>query len=112
MPGVEMAPFPGHTPGHACIRITSREQVALIVGDALHHPVQIMHPEWGSPIETKAGQAHQSRIGILKEVSDGRTLVLGAHWAGVTGLLIGTDLDGGRYCQIPEDRWFDPSDLQ
>src|SRR6185503_13605225 len=35
-------PTPGHTPGHVSILVTSRNERALVLGDAAHSPVQLI----------------------------------------------------------------------
>jgi len=48
-PEVAVVPAPGHSPGHSCVRISSQGREAWITGDSAHHPIQLIHPEWGFP---------------------------------------------------------------
>src|SRR5437879_1430387 len=48
-PGVRLLPLPGHTPGHMGVAFTAGQEMAIYVGDLVHHALQIEHPEW-SPI--------------------------------------------------------------
>src|SRR5712691_4654825 len=45
---VWLEPTPGHTPGHASVRISSRGEEAVITGDLMHHPIQCANPHWAS----------------------------------------------------------------
>ena len=45
---VSVVPAPGHTPGHAGVRIESAGERALLVADAFLHPAQVTEPDWGS----------------------------------------------------------------
>jgi len=45
-PGVTLVLTKGHTPGHQCVRIESRGQVAYYVGDLLHTVPQVTWPEF------------------------------------------------------------------
>ena len=47
-PEVRLIPTPGHTPGHVSVQIESGGSTAIISGDMVHHPVQIVHPDWPS----------------------------------------------------------------
>ena len=42
---IVLEPTPGHTPGHVSVHITSRGEEAVITGDMIHHPCQIVHPQ-------------------------------------------------------------------
>ncbi|MEI6541452.1 MAG: MBL fold metallo-hydrolase, partial [Planctomycetota bacterium] len=42
---ITIDPAPGHTPGHYIVRAGSREESALFIGDAIHHPIQIAEPQ-------------------------------------------------------------------
>jgi glyoxylase-like metal-dependent hydrolase (beta-lactamase superfamily II) len=45
-PGVTIIPTPGETPGHQIVRIQSDGATAYILGDLIHHPAEIEHPDW------------------------------------------------------------------
>ena len=49
-------PTPGHTPGHMGVAFTSGQEMAIYVGDLVHHPLQIEHPEWS---RVRAENAYQ-----------------------------------------------------
>lgn len=86
---VSLIPTPGHTPGHVAILIETDDRRAIISGDALHHPCQIAHPEWGTPFDTDTDQANRSRRELLQRFADTDTLFIGAHFAGpVAGKII------------------------
>lgn len=78
---VSLIPTPGHTPGHIAVLVESDGQSAVISGDALHHPCQIAHPEWGTPFDTDTEQANKSRRELLERFADTDTLFIGAHFA-------------------------------
>lgn len=78
---VSLIPTPGHTPGHVAILIEADGESAVISGDALHHPCQIAHPEWGTPFDTDTEQANKSRRELLERFADSDALFIGAHFA-------------------------------
>ncbi len=78
--GVRLRPMPGHTPGHTALAINSGEATALCIGDAMHHPIQAVHPDWNSQHCDLPEQARRTRRQLLGEVADTRTWVLPAHF--------------------------------
>lgn len=82
---VTLVPTIGHSPGHVSVRISSRDEEALITGDMTHHPCQLAHVEWGIPrIDFDVDQAANTRQRIFSEVADKPILIIGTHWAGAT----------------------------
>jgi len=79
-PSVSYIPTPGHTPGHVAVLIESNGESAVISGDALHHPCQIAHPEWGTPFDSDTEQANKSRRELLERFADTDTAFIGAHF--------------------------------
>ena len=62
---VALEPTPGHTPGHASVRIRSGGAEAVITGDLMHHPVQCAHPDWGSNADSDPAAAAATRHAFL-----------------------------------------------
>jgi len=80
-----LEPTHGHTPGHVSLHIRSKGQDAVITGDLMHHPSQIGIPEMGSRFDYDSNAARATRLAFLKRYNDGKTLVLGTHFAAPTG---------------------------
>jgi glyoxylase-like metal-dependent hydrolase (beta-lactamase superfamily II) len=81
---VWLEPTPGHTPGHVSVRISSRGEEAVITGDVLHHPSQVLRPEWTSHFDWNREMAHKTRHAAIARWSLGGCLVIGTHFAGPT----------------------------
>jgi glyoxylase-like metal-dependent hydrolase (beta-lactamase superfamily II) len=81
---VYLEPTPGHTPGHVSVRISSKGAEAVITGDLMHHPVQCAEPRWASNFDVDAEAARATRRAFLERYRDGKTLVLGTHFAAPT----------------------------
>lgn len=79
-PGLRLLPTPGHTPGHIAVRVSSRGRAALVTGDAVHHPVQLAHPELGSCVDIDPEQARATRRALFGSAADDGALVLGTHF--------------------------------
>ncbi|HVA69159.1 MAG TPA: MBL fold metallo-hydrolase [Candidatus Binataceae bacterium] len=94
---VRFEPTPGHTPGHVSVRISSKGAEAVITGDLMHHPMQMVHPEWGSPFDFNPPQAIQTRRDFLARYGDKPVLVMGTHFATPSAGHIVRDGDSWRF---------------
>jgi glyoxylase-like metal-dependent hydrolase (beta-lactamase superfamily II) len=63
--------------------VRSQGDSALFVGDILHHPAQVYHPEWNSPFCEDQSQARVTRRNVLADAADRGALLLPAHFGGV-----------------------------
>lgn len=82
LPGLTLLPAPGHTPGSTVIELRSDGDVALFAGDVIHHPLQILNPEWNSIFCEDAGAARASRRRVLELATAENALLIPAHFAG------------------------------
>jgi glyoxylase-like metal-dependent hydrolase (beta-lactamase superfamily II) len=79
--GVSLEHTPGHTPGHVCVRISSRGEQAVITGDLLHHPLQCSIPELGTHVDWNVARGHETRLSFFRQFADKPVLILGSHFA-------------------------------
>ncbi|MFJ3696719.1 MBL fold metallo-hydrolase [Streptomyces sp. NPDC090052] len=79
-PGVRLLPTPGHTPGQVAVQLRSQGEAALITGDCIHHPVQMLDPNLGSCVDIDPELAVRTRQRILGSLAGTRTLLLGSHF--------------------------------
>lgn len=93
-PWVALEPTPGHTPGHVSVRITANDEVALILGDLVHTPLQFAFPEAPSNPDHDPAQATDTRRRIVREHGNEPTLLLGTHFAPPTAGHVEIDDDG------------------
>lgn len=71
---------PGHTPGHVAIGIMSAGERAVIIGDASHHPAQLLHPDWSPQPDYDPVQSAQTRDALFdRAITEHRTWIAG-HW--------------------------------
>ncbi|MDH6194650.1 glyoxylase-like metal-dependent hydrolase (beta-lactamase superfamily II) [Mycobacterium frederiksbergense] len=88
---IRLIATPGHTPGHAAVRIESGGTVAVISGDVIHHPIQISHPDvQGLPDEDPAAAA-ATRARLLQRVVDEQAILFGTHFAAPTAGTVRSD---------------------
>jgi len=84
---VRLEPTPGHTPGHASVRIDAGGASAVITGDMAHHPLQLAVPDRSSFADTDPLAAARTRHAFVERYADTATLVLGTHFAPTGGYL-------------------------
>lgn len=80
--GIRLDPNPGHTPGCQTMTITGGGTSAMFVGDVLHHPLQILNPEWNSIFCEDATAARTARRHVLGRAADEAAILVPAHFAG------------------------------
>jgi glyoxylase-like metal-dependent hydrolase (beta-lactamase superfamily II) len=79
-PGVSLTMTPGHTPGHLSVIVSSGQQRALLLGDAIVCPVQLDEPTWRSIGDVDPELAARVRERLFRELEDGATFGAGAHF--------------------------------
>jgi glyoxylase-like metal-dependent hydrolase (beta-lactamase superfamily II) len=84
---VRLEPTPGHTPGHASVRISSGGASAVITGDMVHHPLQLAAPERSSFADTDPELATRTRRQFIDAYADTGTIVFGTHFSPTGGRL-------------------------
>jgi len=80
-PGVRLMPAPGHTPGNIVLVLDDGKQRAYLVGDTIHHPVQIERPHWSSRFCFDPAQSALTRAKFLGQVAETGAWVIPAHFA-------------------------------
>lgn len=71
----------GHSPGHVCVLVESENARAIVTGDAIHHPVQVIRPNWRSNGDVSTSGAAETRSNLVATLLETETLVLGSHFA-------------------------------
>jgi glyoxylase-like metal-dependent hydrolase (beta-lactamase superfamily II) len=90
-PDVRLVPTPGHTPGHVSVLIESQGESAMISGDVLHNPLQMIDPVWGSLPDWDPSAAASTRRRVLGDLADTSTLLIGTHFAAPTAGYVRSD---------------------
>ncbi len=76
----QLYPLVGHTPGHTGLLVESGNSRALLIGDALHSPIQILHPEWGTAGDVDPQMAEHTRRHIIETYTDSGVLLMTGHF--------------------------------
>ncbi|HET6614306.1 MAG TPA: MBL fold metallo-hydrolase [Dehalococcoidia bacterium] len=82
--GVTVVALPGHTPGHAGVVLSSGDQRAFILGDAISCPAQLTEPEWSGAGDLDPKLARRTQEALLREIDGTSALIGAAHFPGLT----------------------------
>ena len=93
VPGIDAQLAPGHTPGSTIIVLNSGAQRALLLGDAVHCPVELVDVEWASLGDFDPAVARRTREQLARELEQTNTPAAGAHF---TGMRFGRLLPGNE----------------
>ena len=94
---VSLEPTPGHTPGHCAVKISSRDESAVITGDLIHSPIQCRFPHWNYEFDFNKQQAGETRKNFLARYSDCSTQVMTAHFPLPSAGYLRSDGDAYRF---------------
>lgn len=78
--GVVLEPAFGHTPGTVLLNVEGQSGRAVVCGDVMHHPAQVVYPDWSSGFCSDPVQSARSRRDLLARLAGTGTLVLPAHF--------------------------------
>lgn len=82
--GIWLEPAPGHTDGNIVINLESAGEKAVLSGDVVHHPIQLLKPEWSSRACEDPVLSAATRRALLEKHADTGTLFCPAHFASPT----------------------------
>ena len=77
---VRILPTPGHTPGHVAFTFGKANDDAVFVGDIMHTPLQLQHPELSPKFDVDPAQAAVTRRNFLERYCETDTLCCTAHF--------------------------------
>jgi glyoxylase-like metal-dependent hydrolase (beta-lactamase superfamily II) len=84
VPGVLAVPTPGHTPGHLSVLISDPAATTqlLVLGDVMHTQAQVSETHWNFRFDVDPAVGTRTRIDLLAQFQDDRTIIAGGHFAG------------------------------
>jgi glyoxylase-like metal-dependent hydrolase (beta-lactamase superfamily II) len=78
--GLRLLAPPGHTPGQLALEISSGDETAIFLADAVPHPLHAEHPDWLLAVELEAGEAvEKTRRALLGRATREQCTVAGSH---------------------------------
>lgn len=82
-PGISTLHAPGHTLGHRCVVLSSGDERAFLLGDAVTCPVQLQETEWEAMSDVDPKLAIRTREALWKELEGADVDVVAAHFPGL-----------------------------
>lgn len=93
-PGITAMHTPGHTPGHCSFVVSSGSARAVVLGDTLHCPLEIAHPELDLLADVDPAAARATRDRLRQELAAPDTTTVGTHFPDVVfGRVVPTEAD-------------------
>jgi glyoxylase-like metal-dependent hydrolase (beta-lactamase superfamily II) len=99
-PGITARHTPGHTMGHYGLVLSSGEERALLLGDAVECPLQLEEPDFSVLSDVDAALAARTRETLWRELEGTNAVVTAAHFPG---------LEFGRVMRGEGKRYFTPA---
>jgi glyoxylase-like metal-dependent hydrolase (beta-lactamase superfamily II) len=79
LPGIDTIAAPGHTPGSTVVVVSSGAERMVMLGDAVHCPVQLLESEWGALFDVDPVLARRTRNALAAELEGTGTHVGFSH---------------------------------
>ena len=79
--GISLEPCHGHSPGHVVINAASNDKKGVFIGDAIHHPIQLLFPDLSTRADSDMDAARVSRRALIEKHAGTGNLVLPQHFA-------------------------------
>lgn len=91
-PGIDLRWLPGHTPGSSITVVSSGEDRAMILGDVIHCPLELVDDEFAIMADIDPGMAKKSKAVVRDEIEGTNVHVSSSHFPGLQfgRLLAGT----------------------
>ena len=82
-PGVDVLSAAGHTPGSTIVVISDGIERAMLLGDVVHCPVELLDDEWAGMSDVDPQLARRTRNNLARELEGTDTPVAAAHFEGM-----------------------------
>jgi glyoxylase-like metal-dependent hydrolase (beta-lactamase superfamily II) len=79
-PNLIVEPAYGHTAGHSLLQVKAGSEQVYFVGDAFHHPLEILHPDLDDHTSEDPSQTSKTRHRIIDTCIAQHALVVPAHF--------------------------------
>lgn len=83
LPGIDVRRAPGHTPGSTILVVSSGPHRAMLLGDVVHCPVELVDDEWATIGDVDPGLAKKTRVALARELEADDVPVAAAHFPGL-----------------------------
>ena len=98
--GISFEPCHGHSPGHVVLTVASGGERGVFIGDAIHHPMQLLFPELSTRADFDQNASRISRRALIEKHAGTGNVVLPQHFAAPSCGMIEPRSDGFRFDPI------------
>ena len=82
-PGIDLRHLPGHTPGSSIAIVSSGSERAMILGDVIHCPMELVDNEFAIMADIDPAMAKRSKAVLRDELEGTTTHVSSSHFPGL-----------------------------
>jgi glyoxylase-like metal-dependent hydrolase (beta-lactamase superfamily II) len=83
LPGIDVRSAPGHTPGSTVIVISSGTERAMLLGDVVHCPAELLTDDWEMIGDVDRQLAQRTREALAKELDGSDIPAAATHFPGL-----------------------------
>ena len=83
LPGIDVRLAPGHTPGSSVVVVSDGAERALLLGDMVHCPLELMDDDFNLLVDHDQELANRVRDAYARELESSGTLAAAAHFPGL-----------------------------
>jgi glyoxylase-like metal-dependent hydrolase (beta-lactamase superfamily II) len=83
MPGIDVRLAPGHTPGSSVVVVSDGTARALLLGDIVHCPLELMDDDFNLLVDHDQEMANRVREAYARELEGSDTVASAAHFPGL-----------------------------
>lgn len=83
LPGLDVQGAPGHTPGSTIMVVSNGGERAMLLGDVVHCPIELVEDDWQAVFDVDAALAQRTRTALARELEGSNVPIAAAHFPGL-----------------------------
>ena len=92
LPGLDVQGAPGHTPGSTIMVVSDGAERAMLLGDVVHCPLELVEDDWQAVFDVDPVLAQRTRQAVARELEGTDIPIAAAHFPGLQfGRLLRTE---------------------
>jgi len=83
LPGLDVQGAPGHTPGSTIMVVSNGGERAMLLGDVVHCPIELVEDDWQAVFDVDPELAQRTRTAVARELEGSDVPIAAAHFPGL-----------------------------